>query len=703
MAKSGSLSINSENIFPIIKKWLYSDHDIFYRELVSNGCDAITKLKKLALMGEYETPDDETYKVQVTVNPKEKTIRIEDNGLGMTEDEVDEYINQIAFSGAQDFLNKYKDKANEDQIIGHFGLGFYSAFMVADKVTIDTLSYKKDAKPVHWESEGGTEFDMKEGTKEGHGTLITLYLNEDSAEFANEYRAREILDKYCAFMPVEIYLNDETAEPQYDTIEKEELTDKDTIIETIVEPAKTEEKEKEDGTKETVEVSPAKEKYKIARRPVPVNDTNPLWNKHPNECTDEEYKEFYRKVFQDFKEPLFWIHLNMDYPFNLKGILYFPKINMEYESIEGTIKLYNNQVFIADNIKEVIPEFLLLLKGVIDCPDLPLNVSRSALQNDGFVKKISEYITKKVADKLSGMCKTEKEEYDKYWDDISPFIKFGCLKDDKFCEKMNDYILFKNLDGKYLTLPECLETKPVDAEETEAGSAVDENGEKVEAEVVNDSPEEKEDGGQEEKKEKIIYYVTDEQQQSQYINMFKAAKMDAVILTHNIDQPFISQLESKNEGIKFQRIDADVTDALKTKTSKKAQEEFDEQAKQIADIMKKALKNDKITVKVEKLKNKKISSMITLSEETRRMQDMMKMYSMPGMDMGAFGGEGETLILNANHPLVQYVIEHKDGENVDTICEQLYDLAKLQHAPLAPEAMTKFIARSNDIMMLLAK
>ena len=698
MAKSGSLSINSENIFPIIKKWLYSDHDIFYRELVSNGCDAITKLKKLALMGEYETPDDETYKVQVTVNPKEKTIRIEDNGLGMTEDEVDEYINQIAFSGAQDFLNKYKDKANEDQIIGHFGLGFYSAFMVADKVTIDTLSYKPDAKPVHWESEGGTEFDMKEGTKEGHGTVITLYLNEDSAEFANEYRAREILDKYCAFMPVEIYLNDETAEPQYDTIEKDELTDKDTIIETIVEPAKTEEKEKEDGTKETVEVSPAKEKYKIARRPVPVNDTNPLWNKHPNECTDEEYKEFYRKVFQDFKEPLFWIHLNMDYPFNLKGILYFPKINMEYESIEGKIKLYNNQVFIADNIKEVIPEFLMLLKGVIDCPDLPLNVSRSALQNDGFVKKISDYITKKVADKLSGMCKTDRENYEKYWDDINPFIKFGCLKDEKFCEKMTDYILFKNLDGKYMTLPECLEVNKTDPDETQEG-AVDENGEKVEAEVVEDK---NEDSAEEEKKDKTIYYVTDEKQQSQYINMFKAAKMDAVMLTDRIDQPFISQLEAKNEGIHFARIDADLTDAFKAKTSKKTQEELNAQAEKVEKLVQKALKNDKIKVKIEKLKNKKVSSVLTVSEESRRMQDMMKMYG-GGMDMSMFGAEGETLVLNANHPLVTYITEHEDDANTEMICEQLYDLAKLQNAPLSPEAMTKFVARSNDIMLLLAK
>ena len=685
MAKSGSLSINSENIFPIIKKWLYSDHDIFYRELVSNGCDAITKLKKLALMGEYETPDDETYKVQVTVNPKEKTIKIEDNGLGMTEDEVDEYINQIAFSGAQDFLNKYKDKANEDQIIGHFGLGFYSSFMVADKVTIDTLSYKKDAKPVHWESEGGTEFDMKEGTKEGHGTLITLYLNEDSAEFANEYRAREILDKYCAFMPVEIYLNDETAEPQYDTIEKEELTDKDTIIETIVEPAKTEEKEKEDGSKETVEVSPAKEKYKIARRPVPVNDTDPLWNKHPNECTDEEYKEFYRKVFQDFKEPLFWIHLNMDYPFNLKGILYFPKINMEYESIEGKIKLYNNQVFIADNIKEVIPEFLMLLKGVIDCPDLPLNVSRSALQNDGFVKKISDYISKKVADKLTGMCKTAREDYEKYWDDISPFIKFGCIKDAKFSDKMDNYILFKNLDGKYLTLKDCIEeNKKPEAETAEAGK----------------TEEEKKDGEQAEEKETektTVYYVSDEIQQSQYINMFKEQGMDAVILKHNIDTAFITHVEQKHEDVKFQRIDADLTEDFKEDGT-----DLKEMTDELTATFKKALNNEQLDVKVEKLKNESISSMMTLSEESRRMQDMMKMY---GMDANMFGGaNGSTLVLNANHPLVKYVAAHKeDDKNVPLICQQLYDLAMMAHKQLSPDEMTQFIARSNQILLALAK
>ena len=703
-SRTGSLSIESENMFPIIKKWLYSDHDIFLRELVSNGCDAITKLKKLEIMGEYDMPEDYKAQIQVVVDPDAKTISLTDTGLGMTADEVDEYINQVAFSGATDFLEKYKDKTNEEQIIGHFGLGFYSAFMVSDKVTIDTLSWQKDATPVRWESEGGINFEMSDGTKDTVGTTITLYLSEDSLEFANEYRVREILDKYCSFMPVEIFLSKANAEQEYETIDAADVREDDVVVETIVEEAKTEERENENGEKEMVEVSPRKEKANINKRPVSISDTNPLWMKHPNECTDDEYKDFYRKVFNDYKEPLFWIHLNMDYPFNLKGILYFPKVNTEYDNLEGVIKLYNNQVFIADNIKEVIPEFLLLLKGVIDCPDLPLNVSRSALQNDGFVKKIAEYITKKVADKLAGMCKTDKEEYDKYWDDISPFIKFGCLKDDKFCEKMNDYILFKNLDGKYLTLPECLEIKPQDEEENKE-NAVDENGNKVEAEVVEDKAEDEasEENTEEEKKEKIIYYVTDEQQQSQYINMFKAAKMDAVILTHNIDQPFISQLEQKNEGIKFQRIDADVTDALKSKTSKKAEKEMEEQAESISKLMKKALKNDKITIKVEKLKNKKISSMITLSEESRRMQDMMKMYSMPGMDMSAFGGEGETLILNANHPLVQYITEHQDGENAEMICEQLYDLAKLQHAPLSADAMTKFVARSNDIMMLLTK
>ena len=691
-AKKGSLSINSDNIFPIIKKWLYSDHDIFYRELISNGCDAITKLKKLDMMGEYELPEGYKPRIDVIVNPEKKTLTFKDNGLGMTADEVEEYINQIAFSGAADFIEKYKDKSNADQIIGHFGLGFYSAFMVADEVHIDTLSYKEGAKAVHWECDGGTEFSMEDGDKAEVVTTITLFLMEDCLEFCNEYKAREVIRKYCSFMPTEIYLSKEdTKETQI--IKTEEKLESDEVIETI-------QPEKEGD----------EEKLKIKKRPELLNDTNPLWMKSPNECTKDDYVAFYRKVFQDYKEPLFWIHLNMDYPFNLKGILYFPKINMEYESIEGTIKLYNNQVFIADNIKEVIPEFLMLLKGVIDCPDLPLNVSRSALQNDGFVKKISDYISKKVADKLAGMCRTEKEEYEKYWDDISPFIKFGRLKDDKFCEKMTDYILFKNLDGKYMTLPECLEVNKIDPDEAE--NATDENGNKVEAEVVSDGDAAGDgaNGGNaddaaegEEKKEKVIYYVTDEVQQSQYINMFKAAKMDAVILTHNIDQPFISQLESKNEGIKFQRIDADLTDTFKSKTSKKAEEEMKGQAEAIAKIMKKALKKDKLEVKVEKLKNKKISSMITLSEESRRMQDMMKMYAMNGMGMGDMAEEGETLILNANHPLVQYVIGHEEDEHVGMICEQLYDLAKLQHAPLKPEDMTKFVNRSNEIMMLLAK
>ena len=696
--KHGSLSIDSDNLFPIIKKWLYSDHDIFYRELISNGCDAITKLKKLDMMGEYSLPADYKAKIQVIVNPEEKTLTFIDNGLGMTADEVEEYINQIAFSGATDFIEKYKDKSNDDQIIGHFGLGFYSAFMVADEVTIDTLSYKEGATAVHWSCDGGTEFDMKDGDKTTVGTEITLFLNEDCLEFANEYRAREVIEKYCSFMPTEIYLSKANAPEEYETIDKEDVKDTDKVIEEIHEEAKTEEKENDKGEKEIVEVSPAKDKVKIVKRPVPLNDTNPLWAKNPSECTDEDYKEFYRKVFMDYKEPLFWIHLNMDYPFNLKGILYFPKINMEYESIEGVIKLYNNQVFIADNIKEVIPEFLLLLKGVIDCPDLPLNVSRSALQNDGFVKKISDYITKKVADKLSGMCKTQKDEYEKYWDDIAPFIKFGCLKDEKFCEKMTDYILFKNLDGKYMTLPECLEVNKTDPDETQEG-AVDENGEKVEAEVVEDK---NEDSAEEEKKDKTIYYVTDEKQQSQYINMFKAAKMDAVMLTDRIDQPFISQLEAKNEGIHFARIDADLTDAFKAKTSKKTQEELNAQAEKVEKLVQKALKNDKIKVKIEKLKNKKVSSVLTVSEESRRMQDMMKMYG-GGMDMSMFGAEGETLVLNANHPLVTYITEHEDDANTEMICEQLYDLAKLQNAPLSPEAMTKFVARSNDIMLLLAK
>ncbi len=696
----GSLSINSENIFPIIKKWLYSDHDIFYRELISNGCDAITKLKKLEMMGEYEYPAGVKKDIHIIVNPEEKTLKFIDTGLGMTAAEVEEYINQIAFSGATDFIEKYKDKANDDQIIGHFGLGFYSAFMVADEVHIDTLSYQKDAVAVHWECDGGTEFSMTDGNRTEVGTEITLFLNEDCLEFCNEYKAREVIRKYCSFMPYEIYLEKANAPEEFETIDPEDKREDDVVVETVEEEKEIPGEDGAEPTKEKVT------KLKIKKRPVPLNDTHPLWAKHPNDCTKEEYIEFYRKVFSDYKEPLFWIHLNMDYPFNMKGILYFPKINMEYESIEGTIKLYNNQVFIADNIKEVIPEFLLLLKGVIDCPDLPLNVSRSALQNDGFVTKISEYITKKVADKLSGMCKTDKENYEKYWDDISPFIKFGCLKDDKFCEKMTDYILFKNLDGKYLTLPECLEVKKVDPDDAENKASVTdaETGEKVEAEVV-DADTDTAEGDVEEKKEKIVYYVTDLVQQSQYVNMFKKAGMDAVVLPDKIDQPFVSQLESKNEGIKFARIDADLTDTFKEENSKEDEEELTKKSEEIAEIFKKAVKNENITVKLEKLKNEEIASMITVSEESRRMQDMMKMYAMPGMDMGmmGMGKEGETLILNANNKLVSYVLDHKEGENIDIICEQLYDLALIQQSPLQPEAMTKFIERSNKIMMLLTK
>ena len=702
--KHGNLSINSDNLFPIIKKWLYSDHDIFYRELISNGCDAITKLKKLDMMGEYELPADYKPQIQVIVNPDEKTLKFIDNGLGMTSDEVEEYINQIAFSGATDFIEKYKDKANDDQIIGHFGLGFYSAFMVADQVTIDTLSYKKDATPVHWACDGGTEFDMTDGTKEGVGTEITLYLNEDCLEFANEYRAREVIEKYCSFMPTPIFLSKANAETEYETIDAADKLDTDTVVEEIHEEAKTEEKENENGEKEVVEVSPAKEKLKIVKRPVPLNDTNPLWAKNPKDCTDEEYKEFYRKVFLDYKEPLFWIHLNMDYPFNLKGILYFPKINTEYDSIEGTIKLYNNQVFIADNIKEVIPEFLMVLKGVIDCPDLPLNVSRSALQNDGFVKKISEYITKKVADKLIGMCKTEKESYEKYWDDISPFIKFGCLKDTKFCDKMNDYILFKNLDDKYLTLPELLvkeEEKKDDAEVLDKdGNPIANTGDAAASDNTADGSDTSADSEKDERK--VIYYVTDKVQQGQYIKLFKEQNMQAVILDHNIDTSFITQLEQRNEKYKFMRIDADVTESLKDETSA---EDLKAETDALTEVFKKALNNDKLTVKVEKLKNENISSIITLSEEGRRMQDMMKMYAMNGMggmDMNMFAAD-QTLTLNANNELVKYIFEHKDSENVPMFCEQLYDLAVLSNHPLSVDEMTKFVERSNKIMMLLAK
>ena len=680
--RTGNLSIDSDNIFPIIKKWLYSDHDIFIRELVSNGCDAITKLKKLEIMGEYTFPEDYKASIQVIVNPEEKTMKFIDTGLGMTADEVEEYITKIAFSGATAFLEKYKDKTNADEMIGHFGLGFYSAFMVADEVHIDTLSYRDGATAVHWECDGGTQYTIGDGSKTTVGTEITLYLNEESVEFANEYRTREVLDKYCSFMPVEIFLSKANAEPEYETIEESELRDDDVVIEHIHEDAKTEEKENENGEKEIVEVSPAKEMVKIQKRPVALNDIHPLWTKHPNECSEDEYKDFYRKVFMDYKEPLLWIHLNMDYPFNLKGILYFPKINTEYDSVEGTIKLYNNQVFIADNIKEVIPEFLMLLKGVIDCPDLPLNVSRSALQNDGTVKKISEYISKKVADKLTGMCKTDRENYEKYWDDISPFIKYGCIKDDKFYDRIKDCLLFKNLDGKYLTLQDF----------------VAENKKEDTAEAVKET--ESTENAEEKQKEKtVLFYVTDEVQQSQYINLFKEQGIDAVILKHNIDSAFITHLERQDDTIKFERIDADVNADMKEEVS---EEDLKEEKETLTDVFHKALNNDKLEVKVEKLKNASVSSMIVLSEETRRMQDMMKMYNMYGMDPNMFGGPA-TLVLNANNELVQYIFNHKDSEHVPMMCEQLYDLAMLSHKPLAPEEMTKFITRSNKIMMLLAK
>ena len=681
--KKGTLSIDSENIFPIIKKWVYSDHDIFVRELVSNGCDAITKLKKLDMMGEYELPEDYKPKIEVIVNPEEKTMKFIDNGLGMTAEEVEEYITQIAFSGATQFLEKYKDKTTDDEMIGHFGLGFYSAFMVADEVQIDTLSYKEGAKPVHWASQGGTEYEMQEGNKTTVGSEITLFLNEDSLEFANEYRAREVLERYCSFMPVEIFLSKANAEPEYDTIDEADVLDTDTVVEHITE----EPKEGEEGE--------PKQKAKIVRRPVSISDTHPLWTKNPSECTKDDYIDFYRKVFMDYKEPLFWIHLNMDYPFNLKGILYFPKINTEYDSIEGKIKLYNNQVFIADNIKEVIPEFLMVLKGVIDCPDLPLNVSRSALQNDGFVNKVADYISKKVADKLNGMFKTDREKYEKYWDDISPFIKFGCLKDEKFGEKMKNSMLYKNLDHKYMTLEDII--KEAKGEEADAAKT-----EEAKAEETKTDAEESKDADAKEEEKTRIFYVTDEVQQSQYINMFKAQGQDAIILTHNIDSAFITYLEQKHQEVQFLRIDADVHDSLKDEVAEDEKEEFQKTTDSLVEIFRKELGNEKLDVKVEKLKDENVASMAVLSEENRRMQEMMKMYGMGGMDASMFGSQA-TLVLNANHPLVQFLVTNKDSENVSIICKQLYDLAMLAHKPLSPEEMTAFVKRSNDIMMLLTK
>lgn len=684
-SEKGTLSIDSENIFPIIKKWVYSDHDIFVREMISNGCDAITKLKKLDMMGEYELPENYKAKIEVIVNPEEKTMKFIDNGLGMTADEVEEYITQIAFSGATQFLEKYKDKTTEDDMIGHFGLGFYSAFMVADEVQIDTLSYKEGAAPVHWASQGGTEYEMQEGSKDSVGTEITLFLNEDSLEFANEYRAREVLEKYCSFMPVEIFLSKANAEPEYETIKEEDLLDTDEVVEHIEE----EKKEGEEGEPE--------KKVKIVKRPVSISDIHPLWGKNPSECTKDDYIAFYRKVFMDYKEPLFWIHLNMDYPFNLKGILYFPKINMEYESIEGTIKLYNNQVFIADNIKEVIPEFLMVLKGVIDCPDLPLNVSRSALQNDGFVNKVADYISKKVADKLVGMFKTDRENYEKYWDDISPFIKFGCLKDEKFGEKMKDSMIYKNLEHKYLTLDEVIKENQIEEDnKAEAEEAAGNDG------ADKDSADNASADGDKEEKKTNIYYVTDEVQQSQYINMFKAQGQDAIILSHNIDSAFVTYLEQKHQDVQFLRIDADVHDSLKDEVAEEEKEDFQKTADSLVEIFRKELGNDKLDVKVEKLKDDKVASMAVLSEQERRMAEMMKMYGMGGMDPSMFGSQA-TLILNANHPLVKFLVEHKRSKNVPVICKQLYDLAMLAHKPLSPEEMTAFVQRSNEIMMLLTK
>lgn len=684
--KKGNLSISSENIFPIIKKWVYSDHDIFVRELISNGCDAITKLKKLDMIGECQLPDGYKPQIKVVVNPEEKTLKFIDNGLGMTADEVEEYITQIAFSGATEFLEKYKDKTTEDDMIGHFGLGFYSAFMVADEVHIDTLSYKEGAAPVHWVSDGGTEYEMQDGDREEIGSTMTLFLNDDSIEFANEFRMREVIEKYCSFMPVEIFLENENAETEYETIDAEDVKVDDVIVERIHEEAKMEEKENEDGVKEMVEVSPAKDKVKIEKRPKSLSDIHPLWTKHPNECSEEEYKEFYRKVFLDYKEPLFWIHLNMDYPFNLKGILYFPRINLEVEPMEGTIKLYNNQVFIADNIKEVIPEFLMVLKGVIDCPDLPLNVSRSALQNDGFVNKIADYICKKVADKLAGMCKTKREEYEGYWDSISPFIKFGCLRDEKFCDKMTKGILYKNLDGKYFTLEEYLKKDaPAEVEGEEAVAEEADADKGADAKTADAKT--------------TIYYVTDENQQSQYINMFRKQEQDAVILNHGIDSAFITLVEQKNDKVTFQRIDAAVNDKAKEEIAEDAKASFEELTNRLVEIFRKELNNDKLDVKIEKLKDESVASMITLSEQNRRMMEMMKMYGMASMGMDA----ESTLVLNANHPLVKYVVENKENENVSLICKQLYDLAMLAHKPLSPEEMTAFVLRSNEIMMMLTK
>ena len=663
-SKKGNLSINSENIFPIIKKWLYSDHDIFVRELISNGVDAITKMKRLDSMGEAEIEDSPEFKITVTSSPKEKILTFEDNGIGMTADEVEKYINQIAFSGAADFLEKYKDKDQSEQIIGHFGLGFYSAFMVADKVTIDTLSYTEGAKAVHWESDGGLTYELSEGNRDTRGTLITLYLSDDSLEFSNEFRVKEVINKYCSFMPVEIYYinEDKAKEDAGSEVEAEaEVVDAEKA-----EARKKAQAEEDDliGDAEGAEETAAEEEEVAEPEktgPKPLNEIHPLWTKTPADCKDEEYIDFYQHLFLDFKEPLFWIHLNMDYPFNLKGILYFPRLNPNMDKLEGTVKLYNNQVFVADNIKEVIPEFLLVLKGVIDCPDLPLNVSRSALQNDGFVAKISDYITKKVADKLIGMYKNDKERYEKLWDDLSPFIKFGCLRDNKFDEKMKEYMIFKNLEDKYLTLPEYLEAAK-------------------------------------ESHENQVFYVSDAETQAKYIQMFKDEGIDAIYLTHNIDNPYITMMEARNDKVKFARIDSDVSASFKGEAL--SEEDEKKYTETLTEAFKKALGVEEIKLKVESLKDENISSMLTQSEADRRMAEMMKMYSEAGMGgLGMnFGQNSETLVLNSNNKLVKYVLDNPEGEITPTICCQLYDLAVLANKPLSAEELTRFVARSNEIL-----
>jgi len=648
--QKGNLSINSENIFPIIKKWLYSDHDIFIRELISNGVDAITKMKRLDSMGEATVEDGTHYMVTVTSSPNEKTITFQDNGIGMTKDEVEKYINQIAFSGAADFLEKYKDKDQSEQIIGHFGLGFYSAFMVAEKVTIDTLSYQEGSESVHWESDGGLTYEMSEGNRLERGTTITLYLAEDSLEFANEFRVKEVINKYCSFMPIEIYYinEDKAKEESKKEIEAEVKSEEDEFI--------------GDAPKKEEDVVEAEEAKKD--EPKPLNDINPLWTRTPADCKDEDYIDFYQHLFLDFKEPLFWIHLNMDYPFNLKGILYFPRINPNMDKLEGTVKLYNNQVFVADNIKEVIPEFLLVLKGVIDCPDLPLNVSRSALQNDGFVAKISDYITKKVADKLIGMYKNHRDRYEELWDDLSPFIKFGCLRDNKFDEKMKEHMIFKNLEGKYITLPEYLE-------------------------AAKDSHENQ------------VFYISDAETQARYIQMFKDEGIDAIYLTHNIDNPYITMMEARDDKVKFARIDSDLSANFKGEAlSEEDEKKFTDS---LTETFKKALGVENIKIKVESLKDENVSSMLTQSEADRRMAEMMRMYSEAGMGgMGMnFGQETETLVLNSNNKLVKYVLDNPEEEITPTICCQLYDLAVLANKPLTADELTRFVARSNEILTKL--